>query len=89
VEQNVLWCLWVSYDGILIPVSCAFDIFGQPPLILFDPITLPAYQIFQLISEKLAVKMCLLCILDLSLITWWRGILLYAFSYGVSAVGSQ
>jgi len=69
---------------------CAFDVFGRPPLILFDPITLPAYQIFQLISENLAVQNTLYFVLFNSIFDhWWRGILLYAFSYGVCAVGSQ
>jgi len=70
--------------------SHAFDISGWPPLILFDPVALLAYQIFQLISENSAVQNVFYFVLfDPVFDHWWRGILLYAFSYGVGAVGSQ
>jgi len=52
----VLWHLWVPMMEFQYQSSCAFDIFGQPPLLLFDPIALPVYQIFHLISENLAVQ---------------------------------
>jgi len=69
--------------------SCTFDVFGRPPLILFNPIALPAYQIFQLISENSAVQNVFYFILLYSIFDhWWRGILLYMFGYGVGAVGS-
>jgi len=71
-------------------LSHAFDIFSWPPLIFFDPIALPAYQIFQINSENSAVQnVFYFILLDSIFDHWWRGILLYMFGYGVSVVWSQ
>jgi len=86
--QYVLWCLWVPTMEFHHQSFHAFDVFSWPPLVLFNPVTLPVYQIFQLISENLAVQNTLYFILFNSIFDlWWRGIFLYVFGYGVCAVG--